>query len=76
MKKRLLAAILMGVSAVSAAEELTFGTEPSYPPFEATTEKGELVGFDIDVARAICKHLSFQNPTFRCVNSKLKSQTF
>ncbi|MFC2553354.1 MAG: arginine ABC transporter substrate-binding protein, partial [Rodentibacter sp.] len=36
MKKRLLAAILIGVSAISAAEELTFGTEPSYPPFEST----------------------------------------
>ena len=80
MKKRLLAAILIGVGAVSTAEELTFGTEPSYPPFEATTEKGELVGIDIDVALAICKQIGatchFKTQPFDALIPSLKAKRF
>lgn len=57
MKKLLLSAILMGAAVAGNAQELVFGTDPSYPPFEATTEKGGLVGFDIDIAQAICKEI-------------------
>jgi arginine transport system substrate-binding protein len=32
--------------------------EPSYPPFEQTNAKGEIEGFDVDVAKAICKEIS------------------
>lgn len=34
------------------------GTSGDYPPFELS-QKGELVGFDIDVANAICEHLGY-----------------
>lgn len=56
MKKLVLAA-LFATSAFANAQTLTFGTAPGYPPFEFTNEKGEIVGFDIDIANAICKEL-------------------
>ncbi|BFU60681.1 MULTISPECIES: lysine/arginine/ornithine ABC transporter substrate-binding protein [Rodentibacter] len=80
MKKQLLLSILMGIGAVANAEELTFGTEPSYPPFEATTEKGELVGFDIDIAQAICKEIQatchFKTQPFDALIPSLKAKRF
>ena len=35
-------------------EKIRIGVEGAYPPFSAITESGELVGFDIDIARALC----------------------
>lgn len=37
--------------------ELIIGTEPTFPPFESKNEKGEYVGFDMDMARALAKDL-------------------
>lgn len=34
-------------------EPLRVGVEAKYPPFESVDEKGEFVGFDIDLARAL-----------------------
>ncbi|QLB12488.1 amino acid ABC transporter substrate-binding protein (PAAT family) [Bisgaardia hudsonensis] len=56
MKKLLLTTIL-ATSAFVNAQEITFAMEPSYPPFEMTNEKGEIIGFDVDVANAICKEI-------------------
>ena len=53
MKKLLLSAMLMGSAFAANAQEITFAMEPSYPPFETTNEKGEIIGFDVDVANAI-----------------------
>jgi len=36
---------------------LVVGTEPEFPPFESLDENGKLVGFDIDLARAIAEDL-------------------
>ncbi|MGX2967632.1 transporter substrate-binding domain-containing protein [Ursidibacter sp. B-7004-1] len=57
MKKLLLATLLAG-STFANAQDITFAMEPSYPPFELTNEKGEIVGFDVDIANAICKELN------------------
>ncbi|MEW5561171.1 ABC transporter substrate-binding protein [Enterobacter asburiae] len=38
-----------------AADELRFGVEAEYPPFESRNSAGELQGFDIDLGNAICK---------------------
>ena len=38
---------------VLAAEELVFGTDPYYPPFESYDDDGVVVGFDADIAAAI-----------------------
>ena len=56
MKKLLLTALLAS-TAFANAQDITFATEPSYPPFEQTNEKGEIVGFDVDIANAICKEI-------------------
>lgn len=55
--KKLLLATLFATSAFANAQEITFAMEPSYPPFEQTNEKGEIIGFDVDIANAICKEI-------------------
>jgi polar amino acid transport system substrate-binding protein len=40
------------VPATSAARVYTVGTDAAYAPFESQNEKGEIVGFDIDIVRA------------------------
>lgn len=39
---------------------LVVGTEPEFPPFESTNEKGEYVGFDMDLARELAKDLGVE----------------
>lgn len=57
--KTLLALTAFCVTGVAMAQQGTirFGTNPEYPPFEFKTESGEITGFDIDVANAICEEL-------------------
>jgi polar amino acid transport system substrate-binding protein len=40
-------------SAPPAPKVYTVGTDAAYAPFESQNEKGEIVGFDIDVAKAV-----------------------
>lgn len=40
------------------AQDITFAMEATYPPFESTNEAGEIIGFDVDIANAICKELN------------------
>lgn len=67
MKKLILTALLAGTAVVNA-QEITFAMEPSYPPFEFTNEKGEIIGFDVDIANAVCKEIQatchFKNQAF------------
>ena len=80
MKKLLLSAMLMGSAFVANAQEITFAMEPSYPPFETTNEKGEIIGFDVDVANAICKEIQatchFKSQAFDALIPGLKSKRF
>ncbi|MDU7463309.1 MAG: lysine/arginine/ornithine ABC transporter substrate-binding protein [Haemophilus haemolyticus] len=80
MKKTLLTAILLGASVAANAQELTFAMEPSYPPFETTNEKGEIIGFDVDVANAICKEIQatckFKGEAFDALIPNLKAKRF
>ncbi|TCP96946.1 amino acid ABC transporter substrate-binding protein (PAAT family) [Cricetibacter osteomyelitidis] len=68
MKKLFLTALLAGTAFAAQAQDITFAAEPSYPPFENTNEKGEIIGFDVDVAMAICKEIQ--------ANCKFISQSF
>ncbi len=54
-----LAALLMagGPGAAQAAEHLRIATEGAYPPFNSIAADGRLVGFDIDMANALCRRM-------------------
>lgn len=51
-----LAAVVTGVCA-SDRPPLRIATEGAYPPFNARTADGDLVGFDVDIARALCDRM-------------------
>ncbi|MDR8248159.1 transporter substrate-binding domain-containing protein, partial [Acinetobacter baumannii] len=54
-----LALALSSVSTVFAAipQKIPIGTDPTYAPFESKNAQGELVGFDIDLAKELCKRI-------------------
>ena len=39
------------------AEKIRIATEGAYPPFNMKNASGELTGFDIDIARALCEEM-------------------
>jgi arginine transport system substrate-binding protein len=51
-----------------SAQSIKFGTYAAYPPFELVNKSGEIQGYDIDIAMAICKQMnvtcSFENEPF------------
>lgn len=55
MKKSLLVAALAVVSFFNAADARAykFGTEATFAPFEFTDEKSNIIGFDVDIIKAI-----------------------
>jgi polar amino acid transport system substrate-binding protein len=46
--------------AAPPARVVTVGTDAAYAPFESQNERGEIVGFDIDVVNAIAKQAGFE----------------
>ena len=44
-------------TAMAQGAPLRMGLEPFYPPFESKQADGQLVGFDIDVAKALCEEM-------------------
>ncbi len=56
----LTAAMLALAVNTAAADEVRIGTEGAYPPFNEKNEKGELIGFDLDIARALCAKMAAQ----------------
>ncbi|CAG9000220.1 MAG: Putative ABC transporter arginine-binding protein 2 [Candidatus Celerinatantimonas neptuna] len=66
---RLGTVMLLLISSYSfAGGVIRFATEASYPPFESINKDHQFVGFDIDLARAICskmnKHCVFSHQPF------------
>lgn len=43
-----------------AAKVYVVGTDAAYAPFESQNEKGEIVGFDIDVVKAVAKNAGIE----------------
>ena len=64
---RRLTTILAAVLAVTvmaggaqAGQKVKIGTEGAYPPFNSIDKDGKLVGFDIDIANALCDAAGFE----------------
>jgi len=51
------------LAAVKNRGEITIAMEGTYPPFDSRDAKGELVGYDVDVAKAVAKKLGVK-PVF------------
>lgn len=47
-------------STAATTKVYVVGTDAAYAPFELQNEKGEIVGFDIDVVKAIAKNAGFE----------------
>jgi len=66
MKKNLslisiaLSFLLLLSTSVFAKDTVRIGVEGAYPPFSKTTKDGKLEGFDIDIAKALCKKMDVE----------------
>ena len=56
------AALAMLATGVHAQDKrkVKIGTEGAYPPFNSIDTNGELVGFDVDIAKALCDAANFE----------------
>ena len=48
---------LLAATPALAAEKLRVATTGGYPPFTYTDDAGEIAGFDVDIALALCTEL-------------------
>ena len=53
-------AVASAPSAPAAARVYVVGTDAAYAPFESQNEKGEIVGFDIDIVNAVAKQAGIE----------------
>lgn len=62
MKLKILAAAALAVmfGQVAQAETIRIATEGAYPPFNFVDESGELKGFDVDIANALCEKMEVE----------------
>jgi len=49
--------VVAGAAGAKDWNKIRIGVEGAYPPFSSVTADGELVGFDIDIARALCEEM-------------------
>lgn len=81
MKKLFLAA-MFATTAFSAAatDKISFGSSATYPPFESLDASSQIVGFDIDLAKALCKQMqadcTFTNHAFDSLIPSLKFRKY
>ncbi|MBU4684222.1 ABC transporter substrate-binding protein ArtJ [Cedecea davisae] len=81
MKKLLLAAMLATAALnAAAADKISFGSSATYPPFESLDAGNQIVGFDIDLAKALCKQMqadcTFTNHAFDSLIPSLKFRKY
>ena len=65
--KKLISAVFVTALALGAAQahakdwtKVRIGVEGAYPPFSQVTADGKLVGFDIDIANALCDQMKVE----------------
>lgn len=51
------AALSLLAGSALAQDKIVIGTEGAYPPFNNLEANGELTGFDIDIAKALCEEM-------------------
>lgn len=51
------AAVAVSATSATAQDVIRIGTEGAYPPWNFTDASGELVGFEMDLARALCERM-------------------
>lgn len=81
MKKLLLATLLASVTfGTFAADKIRFASSATYPPFESLGSDNQIVGFDIDLAKALCAEMkaecSFTNNPFDSLVPALKFRRY
>ncbi|WP_034456435.1 arginine ABC transporter substrate-binding protein ArtJ [Buttiauxella noackiae] len=81
MKKFILAAMFATAAFnVVAADKINFGSSATYPPFESLDANNQIVGFDIDLAKALCKQMqaecTFTNHAFDSLIPSLKFRKY
>jgi len=71
---------LFAGSAMAAGEKLVIGTDATYPPFESMDASGQFLGFEIDLAKALCAEMkvecTFVNNDFDGIIPGLQSKKF
>ncbi|WP_313118916.1 transporter substrate-binding domain-containing protein, partial [Pantoea septica] len=81
MKKWILAAALTTLTlSAHAADTLRFASSATYPPFESLDRDNQIVGYDIDLAKALCQQMqaecTFTNNAFDSLIPSLKFRRF
>ncbi|MCZ4058844.1 arginine ABC transporter substrate-binding protein [Pantoea sp. LMR881] len=81
MNKWIVAAALATLAmSANAAEKIRFASSATYPPFESLDRENQLVGFDIDLAKALCQQLkaecTFTNNAFDSLIPSLKFRRY
>ena len=57
MKRLIAAAAFAAVATSAVAADLNICVEGAYPPFSEMNAEGKVVGFDIDIANALCNQM-------------------
>lgn len=71
---------LFAGAALADGDSIVIGTDATYPPYESLDASGKIVGFDIDIANALCDQMkvkcTFVNQDFDGIIPALQAKKF